>query len=128
MGIEIINLIRLIHLSRESSSRPHFKNSDVTVDVHVQLLQPRRDVLRLRLGKVHEGLRLVYLITWAIIGIRFLPKMGRPWPLFGLFSSFQTNITGVVAIAPWFRLRLPSCGPGFESQAHQLCFFQLLKL
>ena len=34
------------------------------------------------------------------------------------------------AIAPWFRLGLPSCGPGFESQAHHLCFFQfvLLKL
>ena len=34
------------------------------------------------------------------------------------------------AIAPWFRLRLPSCGPGFESQVHHLRFFQfvLLKL
>ena len=30
---------------------------------------------------------------------------------------------------PWFRLRLPSCGPGFQSQAHNLCFFQfVLKL
>ena len=36
----------------------------------------------------------------------------------------------MAAIAPWFRLRLPSCGPGFESLAHHLCFFQfvLLKL
>ena len=35
----------------------------------------------------------------------------------------------VAAIAPWFRLRLPSCGPGFESQAHHPCFFQfVLKL
>ena len=36
----------------------------------------------------------------------------------------------MAAIAPWFRLCLPSCGPGFESQAHHLCFFQfvLLKL
>ena len=34
------------------------------------------------------------------------------------------------AIAPWFHLRLPYCGPGFESQAHHLRFFQfvLLKL
>ena len=33
------------------------------------------------------------------------------------------------AIAPWFCLRLPSCGPGFESQAHHLCFIQfVLKL
>ena len=36
----------------------------------------------------------------------------------------------VAAIAPWFRLCLPSCGPGFKSQAHHLHFFQfvLLKL
>ena len=34
----------------------------------------------------------------------------------------------MAAIAPWFRLRLPSCGPGFESQALHLRFFQLLKL
>ena len=36
----------------------------------------------------------------------------------------------VAAIAPWFRLCLPSCGPGFESLAHHLRFFQfvLLKL
>ena len=36
----------------------------------------------------------------------------------------------MAAIAPWFCLRLPSCGPGFESQAHHLRFFQfvLLKL
>ena len=36
----------------------------------------------------------------------------------------------VAAIALWFHLRLPSCSPGFESQAHHLRFFQfvLLKL
>ena len=36
----------------------------------------------------------------------------------------------MAAIAPWFRLRLPSCGPGFESQALHLWFYQfvLLKL
>ena len=36
----------------------------------------------------------------------------------------------MAAIAPWFRLRLPSCGPWFKSQAHHLSFFQfvLLKL
>ena len=27
--------------------------------------------------------------------------------------------------APWFRLRLPSCSPGFESQAQHLRFFNL---
>ena len=33
-----------------------------------------------------------------------------------------------VAIAPWFRLSLPSCGPGFESQGHHLRFFQFVLL
>ena len=28
-------------------------------------------------------------------------------------------------IAPWFHLRLPSSGPGFESQVQHLCFFDL---
>ena len=32
---------------------------------------------------------------------------------------------GVAAIAPWFRLRLPSCGPGFESQAHHQYYFSI---
>ena len=32
----------------------------------------------------------------------------------------------MAAIAPWFCLRLPSCGPGFESQALHLCFFQFV--
>ena len=32
----------------------------------------------------------------------------------------------VAAIALWFRLRLPSCSPGFESQAHHLRFFQFV--
>ena len=32
------------------------------------------------------------------------------------------------AIAPWFHLRLPSCGPRFESQAHHLRFFQIVLL
>ena len=29
-------------------------------------------------------------------------------------------------IAPWFHLRLPSCGPGFESQANHLHFLQFI--
>ena len=28
-------------------------------------------------------------------------------------------------LAQWIRLRLPFCGPGFESRAHQLRYFQL---
>ena len=35
---------------------------------------------------------------------------------------------GVAAIAPWFRLCLPSYGPGIKSQAHHLHFFQLVLL
>ena len=35
---------------------------------------------------------------------------------------------GVAAIAPWFRLRIPSFGPGLESQAHHLLFFQFVLL
>ena len=31
-----------------------------------------------------------------------------------------------IAIAPWFRLHLPSCGPGFESQTLYLRFFQFV--
>ena len=27
------------------------------------------------------------------------------------------------AIAQWIRLRLPSCSPGFKSQAHRVCFY-----
>ena len=34
----------------------------------------------------------------------------------------------VAAIALWFHLRLPSCGPGFKSQAHHLCFYQFILL
>ena len=32
----------------------------------------------------------------------------------------------VAAIAQWIRLRLPSCQPGFQSQTHHLCFYQLI--
>ena len=32
------------------------------------------------------------------------------------------------AIAQWIRLPLPSSRPGFESQAHHLCFFQIIYL
>ena len=29
-------------------------------------------------------------------------------------------------IAQWIRLRLPSCNPGFESQAHHLRYYQFI--
>ena len=54
----------------------------------------------------------------------------------GIPSKRSFTVGGIVRVNkklasfPWFRLRLPSCGPGFEYQAHHLCFFQfvLLKL
>ena len=35
-------------------------------------------------------------------------------------------LPGGAAIAQWIRLRLPSCRPGFESQAHHLSFYQFI--
>ena len=43
-------------------------------------------------------------------------------------NVLQTVLRWVAAIAPWFRLRLPSCSPRFKSQAHHLHFFQLVLL
>ena len=47
-----------------------------------------------------------------------------------LVTKFRDKyFSQVAAIAPWFHLGIPSCGPGFESQAHHLCFFEfVLKL
>ena len=53
-------------------------------------------------------------------------------PLTGKFSNWRTfdyylhYEERVAAIAQWIHLRLPSCGPGFESQAHQLCFYRFI--
>ena len=45
-------------------------------------------------------------------------------------QQVNTKSAWVAALALWFCLCLPSCGPRFESQAHHLRFFQfvLLKL
>ena len=40
------------------------------------------------------------------------------------FSQITFRINRGAAVAQWIRLRLPSCRPGFDSQAHHLCFFQ----
>ena len=54
-------------------------------------------------------------------------NIGQFRSLFCLFSFFlQPN--WVATIAPWFRLHLPSCSPGFESQAHHLRIFQFVLL
>ena len=44
------------------------------------------------------------------------------WSYILLFN--KELVLGGAAIAQWIRLRLPSCHPGFESQAHHLHFFQ----
>ena len=38
----------------------------------------------------------------------------------------MAKLTYLANIAPWFCLRLPSCGPRFESQAQHLRFFQFV--
>ena len=65
-------------------------------------------------------------------------KINKKMPGMAHFNKKVWKISGEhknmsskgAAIALCFRLRLPSCGPGFESQAHHLHFFQfvLLKL
>ena len=42
-----------------------------------------------------------------------------------LLRKRKYHFSRVAAIAPWFCLRLPSCSPRFESQAHHLCFFSI---
>ena len=62
----------------------------------------------------------------------FVDLTPPPFVKGGFTISFYLIPKGewVAAIAPWFHLGLPSCGPRFESQAHHQCFFQfvLLKL
>ena len=42
-------------------------------------------------------------------------------------GSRRTNGIGWgAAIAQWIHLRLPSCHPGFKSQALHLCFYQFI--
>ena len=42
----------------------------------------------------------------------------------GKLGVFLKKIGGA-AITQWIRLRLPSCHPGYDSQAHHLCFYHL---
>ena len=54
------------------------------------------------------------------------------WQIFdGLFSfceNLKQRVTRGAAKAQWIRLQLPSWCPGFESQAHHLCFHQFIKV
>ena len=40
--------------------------------------------------------------------------------------EYKNKVKWGAAIAQWIRLRLPSCRPGFESQANHLHFFQFI--
>ena len=54
----------------------------------------------------------------------------KPWApnLWAKITVFQQCWFRAAAIAQWFHQLLSSCGRGFESEAHQLCFFQFLLL
>ena len=63
---------------------------------------------------------LKQLLPWRVILYRV--KYATTIWLYSL-NCFTTS-AGAAAIAPWFRLCLWCCGPGFKSQAHHLCFFK----
>ena len=46
-------------------------------------------------------------------------KEDEPFPEFMNYNKRQRLCWG--EIAQWIHLRLPFCGPGFQSQAHHLC-------
>ena len=43
---------------------------------------------------------------------------------FDLLKVITLRLKEATAIAPWFRLQLPSCDPGFKSQAYHQLFYQ----
>ena len=40
-------------------------------------------------------------------------------------EACKSNLSGGATVAQWIRLRLPSCHPGFKSQAQHLTFINL---
>ena len=67
-------------------------------------------------------------LKFANVWIRKANLWWLKQPLYQLSHNQWTNsFKGLVAaIAQWIRVCLPSRGPGFESQIHQLCFNQLI--
>ena len=55
------------------------------------------------------------------------PRKSSEVYLIKVVQAIYTSIflLWATAIAPWLHLRLPTCGPRFESQAHHLCLFNL---
>ena len=93
-----------------------------------------------------SSLELKYWITWkgniyykTVFSYCVTPWLTQP-PLLrcSAFLNFdlilclvpllfrQKNFFWGAAIAQWIHLRLPSCRPGFDSQALHLCFYHLL--
>ena len=56
-------------------------------------------------------------------------KRGRKWPIFKKNTSAQSKLWKLydrgVSVAQWFHLHIPSCCPGFESQALHLRLLHL---
>ena len=66
-----------------------------------------------------------------IMGIGRYQQLGNVlvWLISLKLDASKLKLAVVAAIAMWFCLSLPSCGPRFKSQVHHLCFFQfVLKL
>ena len=56
---------------------------------------------------------MCFMLYIELIGLNFLFKMGQPWPLFCLFSSFHTNIT-ILTANKCEKMSIQHLAPGFE--------------
>ena len=64
--------------------------------------------------------------TWNVISpLCHVAKWNNFATLPNIFFKTKQAILRT-AMAQWIRLRLRYCSPGFESQAHHLCFFQFI--
>ena len=71
------------------------------------------------------SLVLIYKYLWSI----YIPERKEiSVDQLVLITNINKCRYRVATIALWFCLRLPSCGPWFESQAHHLRFFQFVIL
>ena len=67
----------------------------------------------------------VYYDLYDLIWLTTLYVIWHDFDASVAFAHLTINIVMGAAIAQWIRLRLPSCRPGFDSQACHQCFFQL---
>ena len=77
-----------------------------------------------------DWIRVKSLFVFAVGRRRRRRRKRYVWlKVFSFYNHANANTNGkTTAIAPWFRLRGPSCSPGFESHAHHLSFFQFILL